>query len=64
MLVLSRKLDEAIVIGDEIIVKVLNVRGGQIRLGITAPSDLSVHREEVYERIHGHSPRPLEEHQE
>ena len=60
MLVLSRKLDESIVIGKDITIQVLDVRGGQIRLGITAPRDVSVHREEVYERIHGHTPRSLD----
>jgi carbon storage regulator len=48
MLVLTRKPDQSIVIGDDIIVTVLEVRGDQIRLGITAPRDVEVHREEVW----------------
>ena len=56
MLVLTRKLDESIVIGKDVVIQVLETRGGQIRLGITAPRDISVHRQEVYERIHGKMP--------
>jgi carbon storage regulator len=56
MLVLTRKQDEAVIIGNDIVVQVLESRGGQIRLGITAPRDISVHRQEIYERIHGRSP--------
>jgi carbon storage regulator len=51
MLVLTRKAGESIVIGSEIRVTVLELQGRQIRLGIEAPSDISVHRGEVYERI-------------
>jgi carbon storage regulator len=59
MLVLTRKLDESIVIGNNIVIQVLDARGGQIRLGITAPREVSVHRQEVYERIHGKMPDVL-----
>ena len=48
MLVLTRKSNQSIVIGDDVIVTVLEVRGDQIRLGITAPRDVQVHREEVW----------------
>mgnify|MGYP002641846423 CR=1 FL=1 len=51
MLVLTRKAGESIVIGSDIRVTVLEMQGRQIRLGIEAPSDISVHRGEVYERI-------------
>lgn len=51
MLVLSRHIGESIIIGDNIIVSLLDTRGSQIRLGIDAPRDISVHREEIYERI-------------
>jgi len=51
MLVLTRKRNESIIIGDEIAVTVLGVEGDQVRLGITAPKDISVHRREVYEQI-------------
>ena len=51
MLVLTRKVHQSIVIGDEIEVVVLEVRGEQVRLGIRAPKDVSVHRKEIYEQI-------------
>jgi len=52
MLILTRRVGEAIVInGEEIKVMVLGVKGNQVRLGVSAPEDVSVHREEVYERI-------------
>ena len=51
MLVLSRKMNEAIVIGENIVVTVIDIRGDKIRLGIEAPKHVSVHRREVYERI-------------
>jgi carbon storage regulator len=51
MLVLSRKRDEKIVIGDRIVITVVEVRGDKVRLGIEAPSDVPVHRQEVYEAI-------------
>lgn len=51
MLVLSRRHDETIIIGDNIEITVLDVHGGKVRLGINAPADVSVHRKEVYEAI-------------
>lgn len=51
MLILTRRIGEAICIGDEVEVRVLGIKGGQIRLGIVAPKDIPVHREEIYERI-------------
>jgi carbon storage regulator len=51
MLVLSRRLDETLIIGDDIKITVLGISGNQIRLGIAAPREVSVHREEVYLRI-------------
>jgi len=51
MLVLTRHIDEAIVIGDDIEVVVVDVRGDRVRLGINAPKEISVHRKEVYELI-------------
>ncbi|MCA9115832.1 MAG: carbon storage regulator CsrA [Planctomycetaceae bacterium] len=51
MLVLSRKKDEKIIIGDQITVMVIEIRGDKVRLGIDAPRDVTVHREEVYDAI-------------
>jgi len=51
MLVLSRQRDESIVIGENIIVTVVDIRGDKVRLGIEAPSEIPVHRREVYEAI-------------
>lgn len=51
MLVLTRKVQQSIVIGDGIEVVVLEVRGEQVRLGIRAPKDVAVHRKEIYEQI-------------
>jgi carbon storage regulator len=51
MLILTRRVGETVMIGDEVTVTVLGVKGGQIRLGINAPKSVTVHREEIYERI-------------
>lgn len=51
MLVLTRKLNQSIIIGDNVEIIVLEVRGEQVRIGIKAPKDVSVHRKEVYELI-------------
>jgi carbon storage regulator len=51
MLVLSRQRDESIIIGDNVIVTIVDVRGDRVRLGIEAPREVSVHRREVYEAI-------------
>ncbi len=51
MLVLSRKKNESIVIGDNIVITVVDVRGDKVRLGIDAPKDVPVHRREVYDAI-------------
>ena len=51
MLVLTRKINQSIIIGDEVEVVVLEVRGEQVRLGIRAPKHVSVHRKEIYEQI-------------
>lgn len=51
MLVLSRKLDESIIIGDDVVVTIVDIRGEQVKIGITAPKHVSIHRKEVYEAI-------------
>jgi carbon storage regulator len=51
MLVLSRRKDESITIGDDVIVMIVDIRGDKVRLGIQAPHDIPVHRQEVYEAI-------------
>ena len=51
MLVLSRHRDESIIIGDDVIITIVDIRGDKVRLGIDAPQDIPVHRREVYEAI-------------
>ena len=51
MLILTRRVGETVMIGNEVTVTVLGVKGNQVRLGINAPKDVAVHREEIFERI-------------
>ena len=51
MLILTRRVGEAVMIGDEVSITVLGVKGSQVRLGINAPRSVAVHREEIYKRI-------------
>ena len=59
MLVLSRKKNESIVINNDITVTVVEIRGDKVRLGIVAPKEVPVHRQEVFDAIHGKEPAPV-----
>lgn len=58
MLILTRRVGESLIIGDDVVVNVLGVKGNQVRIGVDAPKDVSVHREEIYDRIQQEKDHP------
>lgn len=61
MLILTRRVGETLMIGDDVTVTVLGVKGNQVRIGITAPKDVGVHREEIYQKIGKEGMPPAEQ---
>jgi carbon storage regulator len=61
MLILTRRVGETVMIGDEVTVTVLGVKGNQVRIGVNAPKTVAVHREEIYERIKKEQDGPTDE---
>ena len=59
-MILTRRVGESLIIGDDVVVNVLGVKGNQVRIGVDAPKDVSVHREEIYDRIQAEKPKAVE----
>jgi carbon storage regulator len=56
MLILTRRVGETLMVGDDVTITVLGVKGNQVRLGVNAPRDVAVHREEIYQKIQSEQP--------
>lgn len=61
MLILTRRVGESLMVGDDITITVLGVKGNQVRIGVNAPKDVAVHREEIFNRIHEGEADPPQE---
>ncbi|WP_158770715.1 carbon storage regulator CsrA [Paraglaciecola sp. L1A13] len=64
MLILTRRVGETLMVGDEVTVTVLGVKGNQVRIGVNAPKEVSVHREEIYMRIQAEKNGQLADHEQ
>lgn len=62
MLILTRRVGETLMVGDEVTVTVLGVKGNQVRIGVNAPKEISIHREEIYQRIQQEKQNNSEDH--
>jgi carbon storage regulator CsrA len=60
MLILTRRVGETLMIGNEVTVTVLSIKGNQVRLGISAPKDVAVHREEIYDKVRAEKAQQVE----